>query len=86
MKEGGIISPVKRGMVSGDFLEEPLLLGLLPRKDHKSSAWRVREERPQLHSLPSQVQATSQNVLRGETLVLSDCKTEDEGFVHFIVV
>lgn len=31
---------------------------------------RVREERPQLHSLPSQVQATSQNVLRGETLVL----------------
>ena len=54
-----------------------------------STVWfsaRVREERPQLHSLPSQVQATSQNVLRGETLVLSDCKTEDEGFVHFIVV
>lgn len=33
-------------MVSGDFLEEPLLLGLLPRKDDKSSAWQVREERP----------------------------------------
>lgn len=44
-------------------LSEPWVLG-------STVLLSTRVRAPQLHSLPSQVQATSQNVLRGETLVL----------------